>query len=204
MPNPPPLAYGEVYHIYNRGNNGENLFHEKRNYPFFLQRYADYVEPVAETYAYCLLRNHFHVLVRTRTPQEQEAYHQQRSEDASPFRLLSPSRQFARFFSAYALAINAATGRTGSLFEHPFHRKRVASETYCQRLVTYIDRNAQHHGFVDDFRDWPYASYRTLLSSSPTRLHRDLVLDWFGGPKAFAAAHEMDQDTAELQEYLLE
>jgi hypothetical protein len=67
MPGPASLEYGAYYHIYNRGINGENVFREKRNYRFFLQRYAKYVEPVAFTYAYCLMKNHFHFLIRTKT-----------------------------------------------------------------------------------------------------------------------------------------
>jgi hypothetical protein len=67
MSKPTPLRYGEYYHIYNRGNNRENVFIEERNYPYFLKLYAKHVEPIADTYAYCLLRNHFHVLVRIKT-----------------------------------------------------------------------------------------------------------------------------------------
>ena len=52
------------YHIYNRGTNRENVFVEERNYRHFLQLYAKHIQPVAETYAYCLLKNHFHFLVR--------------------------------------------------------------------------------------------------------------------------------------------
>ena len=59
MTSPSPLEYGQYYHIYNRGNNGENLFFEERNYPYFLKLYAHHILPVADTYAYCLLRNHF-------------------------------------------------------------------------------------------------------------------------------------------------
>jgi putative transposase len=62
--NPLQLQYGVAYHIYNRGNNRENVFVEERNYRHFLQLYAKYIEPVAWTYAYCLLRNHFHFLVK--------------------------------------------------------------------------------------------------------------------------------------------
>jgi len=50
-----PLEPGLYYHIYNRGNNRENLFIKERIYHYFLQLYANYIEPVAETYAYCLL-----------------------------------------------------------------------------------------------------------------------------------------------------
>jgi hypothetical protein len=68
---PVPLQYDRYYHICNRGNNRENLFVEDRNYRHFLKLYARYVAPVADTYAYCLLKNHFHVLVRIKTVAEQ-------------------------------------------------------------------------------------------------------------------------------------
>ena len=55
-----PLQFGQYYHIYNRGNNRENLFAEQRNYPYFLKLYAKHILPVAKTFAYCLLPNHFH------------------------------------------------------------------------------------------------------------------------------------------------
>lgn len=72
MTSPAALQYGQYYHIYNRGNNQENLFREERNYRYFLKLYASYIEPIADTYAYCLLRNHFHLLVRIKTVEEQE------------------------------------------------------------------------------------------------------------------------------------
>ncbi len=72
MTSPAPLQYGQYYHIYNRGNNRENIFIEERNYRYFLKLYAKYIEPIAHTYAYCLLRNHFHFLVRIKTVEEQE------------------------------------------------------------------------------------------------------------------------------------
>jgi hypothetical protein len=68
---PVPLQHGRYYHIYNRGNNRENLFIEERNYHHFLRLYARYVAPVADTYAYCLLRKHFHLLVRVKAATEQ-------------------------------------------------------------------------------------------------------------------------------------
>ena len=58
------LEPGQYYRIFNRGNNREKLFVEERNYRYFLELYAKHIMPVAETYAYCLLRNHFHILVR--------------------------------------------------------------------------------------------------------------------------------------------
>jgi putative transposase len=67
---PTPMRCGAFYHVYNRGINGEDLFKEARNYPYFLKLYAKYIPPVAETYAYCLLKNHFHLLIRVRSKED--------------------------------------------------------------------------------------------------------------------------------------
>lgn len=187
MTSPAPLQYGQYYHIYNRGNNRENLFYEERNYRYFLKLYARYIEPVAETYAYCLLRNHFHVLVRVKTEEEQEQTFQ--AKTLKVFKVLNPSRQFSHLFNAYAKAINKAYRRTGSLFEHPFGRIPVTSDAYFVHLIAYIHRNPQKHRFVDDFREWPWSSYHAVLSQKPTRVQRDDVLAWFDGAAAFQAAH---------------
>jgi putative transposase len=66
----PLLKHGDVYHIYNRGNNREDLFRLPEDYRHFLQLYEKFIEPVAETYSWCLLRNHFHLLVKIKSKQE--------------------------------------------------------------------------------------------------------------------------------------
>jgi putative transposase len=180
-----PLAPGTYYHVFNRGTNREDVFREPRNYDYFLKLFAQYIEPVAETYAYCLLRNHFHCLVRIR---DEEA-----SNDARQTVAAHPaSGQFGRLFNAYAKAINKACARSGSLFEHPFRRIAVASDAHFSQLLVYIHRNPQKHGLVQDFRLWPHSSYPALVSTRPTRVQRETVLSWFGGPLGFVQTHGLD------------
>jgi putative transposase len=64
------LEPDRIYHIYNRGINGENIFKEERNFRYFLEKYAKYIEPIADTFAYCLLKNHFHIAIRTKSEAE--------------------------------------------------------------------------------------------------------------------------------------
>ncbi len=52
------------YHIYNRGNNKENIFIEEKNYCHFLNLCKKHLDGVAEVYAYNLLKNHFRLLVK--------------------------------------------------------------------------------------------------------------------------------------------
>jgi putative transposase len=189
MPSPPPLSYDCYYHIYNRGNNRETLFKEERNYRHFLKLYAKHIEPISDTFAYCLLPNHFHLLVRIKGEEEIEA-ETQTLKVSETFRVLVPSQQFPNLFNAYTKSINKAYARTGSLFEHPFGRNPVDSDAYFTQLIVYIHQNPQRHGLISDFRDWPYSSYQTLFSAQPTRLKREAVLDWFGGIQRVAAQHQ--------------
>lgn len=174
-----PLHPGRYYHVFNRGNNRENLFREERNYRFFLRRYAKYVTPVVDTFAYCLLPNHFHLLIRVKPPRSRKAKH----VDANP------SMQFRHLFSGYAKAINRAYGRTGSLFQRAFQRREVDTERYRSHLVLYIHQNPVQHGFVSDLRAYPHSSYPALVGRRPTRLRRSEVHSWFGGVDGFVQDH---------------
>ncbi len=104
MPKSVPLQYGKYYHIFNRGNNRENIFVEERNYRYFLKLYAKHITPVADTFAYCLLRNHFHFLVRIKIPEEQGLT---ALGDLSGLPR-QPSQHFSNLFNAYAKAFNKA------------------------------------------------------------------------------------------------
>ena len=156
-----------------------------------MQLYSKYIAPVADTFAYCLLRNHFHLLVRIKTRRVSET----RPVLAAP----EVSRAFNNWFNAYAKAINKAYQRTGSLFERPFSRIEVTSDRYFLTLVNYIHRNPQKHGFVADFREYPYSSYHALLSTKPTRLQRDEVLEWFGGSARFEESHRAMADATPIE-----
>lgn len=173
------LQPGQYYHIYNRGNNRENIFVEERNYPYFLSLYSRHIAPVADTFAYCLMKNHFHLLIRVKEPSR---------FDSTP-RHLHPSQAFSNLFNAYAKAMNKAYGRTGSLFQDRFRRIVVTSEHYRRRLIVYIHLNPQYHGFVDNFRDWPWSSYHGLCEDGQTMLQGATVQDWFGGCAYYEAAH---------------
>jgi REP element-mobilizing transposase RayT len=194
----PALVHDTYYHIYNRGNNRETLFKEERNYRHFLKLYAHHVHPVVETFAYCLMPNHFHMLVRVRSEKEIEERQRDAAEKAQrisePLKILRPSQQFSNLFNAYTKAINKACQRTGSLFEHPFGRIPVTDDAYFRQLVTYIHRNPQKHGFVTDFRGWPWSSYPAIISNQSTKIQREQVLAWYQNRTGFTQTHLKDVD----------
>ena len=170
---------GVIYHIYNRGVNGETIFKEKRNYEYFINLYVKHIQPVADTYAFCLLLNLFHILGEIKDLTGlQEGANLTGLADLSGFKFASQA--FSNFFNAYAKAINKAYGRTGPLFERPFKRIPVTDSNYFARLLVYIHQNPQRHGLIEDYRDWPYSSYGIFTGDQATFVKRDVVREWFG------------------------
>jgi hypothetical protein len=209
-----PLLPEKFYHIYNRGINGEELFKQERNYAYFLNKYANYLEPVVETYAYCLLKNHFHLLIKVK----QNITEPTGNLDLTGFENLSGlkhekglhhtdnlvSKKFSDLFNSYTKSINKACNRTGSLFETPFKRIEVTNDLYLTRLIWYIHHNPQKHGFVSDFRDYPYSSYHAHLSNKNTKLKRDDVIEWFGGMSLFKNFHTEKQNELNISHFVIE
>ncbi|MBL7815476.1 MAG: hypothetical protein JNL70_10710 [Saprospiraceae bacterium] len=201
--NTQPIQPDYCYHIYNRGINGETLFKQERNYAFFLKQYAKFIEPIAKTYAYVLMNNHFHLLVKIKSEVQIRQAFPTKGKTTIEHLI---GQQFAKLFSSYAQAINRQEKRTGGLFEECFRRKPVLTENYAAQAVYYIHHNPQKHQFVSDFRDYPYSSFRTFIQEGQTRIPREEVFDWFGGKKTFLAYHGMIQEFDEvwLQQHWIE
>ncbi len=186
------LQLNTYYHLYNHANSSENLFKSDNNYTYFLSKFNQYISPIADTYAYCLMPNHFHFLVKIK---DEEII----SNLADDYPLLNPqgfknlegfiSQQFSNFFNAYTKAFNKMYDRKGALFLHNFKRKEVNDESYFAKLVHYIHANPVHHGFTAKVEDWKYSSYQSYLSEKETKLKRLDALAWFGGVDAFIQAH---------------
>lgn len=193
-----PLSEGYYYHIYNRGINGENIFRSEKNYYYFLQQYQFYLNQVLDTYCYCFLKNHFHLLVFTKENIEVER------QDGKGLIKLNASKQFSHFFNSYAQAFNKMYKRTGGLFESPFHRIQIKDDTHFTRLVYYIHTNAKKHGFVSDFREWKYSSYHQILSGDTTFLKRETVLNWFNGKEGFEKFHLNETSITNSEKWMLD
>jgi len=185
------LEPGKYYHIYNRGVNRTNLFYRSSNYYHFLRLYDKYISLVADTFAYCLLKNHFHLLVRIKEKEEIV------NPDwvLNPVRVtLPPYRYFSHLFNAYCQAINKQERRTGPLFERPFHRLEVATEDYFRQLIIYIHTNPVKHRFTDDYKDYPWSSYGSILSLKKSKSSYDQVIGWFNDKAQFILNHEQGND----------
>jgi REP element-mobilizing transposase RayT len=143
------IEESQYYHIYNRGNNSEDIFFEQDNYLYFLKLLKKHIEPNCSVFCYCLLPNHFHLLLRINDE------------------LKNPSQQFSNLFNAYTKAINLKYNRTGSVFQKPFRRIKISKEEYLKSLVLYIHLNPEHHDISDDFSNYQFSSYKSIKSKLP-------------------------------------
>lgn len=130
-----PLIEDSYYHIFNRGNNGDKIFYEERNYEYFLKKYMEYLYGYAELYTYCLIPNHFHLLIKVNNLKA----------DLPGFKNLagleqtkSISKAFSDFFNSYTKSVNKQQNRNGSLFCKPFKRKPITSNEQLWVNVVYI------------------------------------------------------------------
>lgn len=197
-----PLETGQYYHIYNRGINGTNIFFDEKNYNYFLSKYILYLSDYLDTYAYCLMKNHFHLLVRVKETAFENVTSKSNKGLHSPENIIS--KKFSDMFNSYTKSINKSKSRTGGLFETPFRRILVENEAYFTHLIWYIHNNPQKHGFVSDFREYPYSSYHSLLSSKPTKLAREDVSRWFGDAEKMIQFHNLQYSEKNFEKYIIE
>jgi putative transposase len=184
-----PLIPGKYFHIYNRANGDERAFRSTENYRFFLEKYNYFVTPVADTFCFCLMPNHFHFLVRIKT--EKEILQDPEGLDNSGSGEIDKvvSAQFSRFFNSYVKAFNKQHNRMGSLFIKNFKRKLVDNELYLAKLVHYIHNNPVEAGLSGKPGGWKHSSYGIILSEAPTFLKREEVIEWFGSAEDFQDFH---------------
>jgi len=146
------------YHVLNRGNEQRVIFRDTRDYEGFLSRLGRCSQRFSlAVYAYVLMDNHYHLLVRTREAN------------------LSAAIQWLGV--SYSTWHNTRHQRVGHLFQGRFKSFLIAEDSYLYRLVLYIHRNPLRAGLVERLADYPWSSYRALAYSrgGPAWFDRRLV-----------------------------
>lgn len=167
----------QVYHIYNRGNNRNQLFYEPENYDFFLKKIRKYIVPHCDLLGFGLLPNHFHLLIHANEETVLPFRPQLKLDttlQAHPLVFMSRfSRGLQLLLSSYAKAINKRYKHSGSLFSQNTHFKKTSSESfqddYSLWCFQYIHNNPVKAGLVHSPEEWLYSSYREYsgLSRDP-------------------------------------
>jgi len=149
--------HGAVYHVMSRGNRKAPIFDDDDD----RRRFLDIVRRTTVRYgvkcrAYCLMENHYHLILET------------------PRANVSQAMRYIN--GVYAQTSNRRHGRTGHVFEGRFRSIIVDSDVYLQRLARYIVRNPVKAGLVDDVAAWVWSSYRATAGLEA--LPQFLDIEW--------------------------
>jgi len=169
MPRPPRLQFpGALYHVSSRGNKGASIFPDERDRDLFLHELAETVRRYRWLcHSYCLMGNHYHLLVETTEPN------------------LAAGAQ--RLNGAYAQELNRTYGQRGHVFQGRYHAVLVEKESHLLEVARYIVLNPVRARLCGEARDWKWSSYRATagLAARPGFLAFDWILSQFGGdPRA--------------------
>ncbi len=174
---------GELFHIYNRGNNRDKIFYSRRNYLFFLEKINTYISPYGELIAWCLLPNHFHLMVYIKdveliVPSTDPLANSERVGVKK--RTLNQS--IGIMLRSYTNAIKKQEGRTGALFQEETKAVLLKEsltftpsyfntafgtkintlnedKSYAENCFNYIHSNPVSSGLVKTAGDWEFSSY---------------------------------------------
>lgn len=151
---------GATYHLTARGNDGNAIFTDD----FDRVHLLDLLSRATIRYgwvclAYCLMGNHYHLLVQLTKPE------------------LSSGMRFIQ--TRYARRFNARNDATGHVFGDRFHDRRVEGDTHLLAAAVYTVLNPVRAGIVNRPDKWPWSSYRATagLTVAPGFLDPVLLLD---------------------------
>ena len=133
---------GQLYHIYNQGNNHQDIFFERENYLFFLRKVRTYILPYADIIAWCLMPNHFHFMVLVNEVELGDDISGGATQSRTPTTTAKASRtptvtgtlnkSLGIMLASYTRAIQKQENFTGSLFR----QKTKAECISCTNGVT--------------------------------------------------------------------
>ena len=169
------------YHIYNRSVGNAKLFLKEEDYTLFLKTWEKYLSKYLSAYAYCLIPNHFHFLIKCRKPDHTTRKFIELENTVKGYKYLNDeisyndfiASQFKRFFNSYSTTTNIQRKRTGALWQKKFKRIWIRDEEHFRFMLLYIHHNGIHHNLVNNYVDWPYSSFHDYLAGVSSTLLSD-------------------------------
>ncbi len=183
MPRRPRIEIVGYYHIINRGVEQRVIFKEACDYEYFEELMCFYMKSYGITlHNYCLMSNHYHLLIETST------------DNLSKF--------MRQLNMNYAIYFNKKYKRVGHLWQGRFKSWYVTDEAYLYTLMLYIEQNPLKANMVKTLEEYPYSSYHYFLQKEiPECLQNAWIVQNHGNDhEAIQVMLNSKIDTSVLQE----
>jgi putative transposase len=184
---------GHLYHICNQGNNRQKVFFSRDNYLFFLKKVGTYISPYADILAWCIMPNHFHLMVYVKEIVIADATHGVTASHPVSDRSTTLNNSIAIMLRSYTRAINKEQNRSGALFREATKAECITKpegivpsffntnngslinvpmpeKEYPQICFNYIHLNPVKACLVDKPEDWEFSSYRDYIGERNGKL----------------------------------
>ena len=178
------LEKGYIYHIYNQGNNRQKIFFNRENYLYFLRKINIHILPYADILAWCLMPNHFHLMVLVKyesLPVDTEGFASSEAFGKQSAKQRTINNSIGIMLRAYTNAINKQEKRSGALFRRKTKAECIncpngitpsfinesgitkinitqPEKQYPQICFNYIHQNPVKAKLVKNAADWEYSS----------------------------------------------
>lgn len=147
----------EIYHVYNRGNNQQNLFYCRDHYFLFLMKIKKILSGYCEILAYCLMPNHYHLMLMASDFSPETVFKMPFREETIYHPLI---RKIGTLQSSYTRALNLEMDMTGSLFQQKAKQKILNEDPeYPLACFHYIHQNPVKSNLVKTMTQWEFSSY---------------------------------------------
>lgn len=185
---------GEYYHIYCRGNEKRNIFLDHSDYERFLTRMKEYkAKHYISIICYCLMPNHFHLLIRQNTKK-------------------SLSTFMHRLTVSYSMYFNKRYNRVGHLFQGNFKAKIITKNEYLLHLSRYIHLNPlEIVNSISELEVYSWSSYREYLNKNKEEIcEKGIILQQFNAPcihgeyKNFVDSAMANDDLRNIKDFVIE
>lgn len=164
------------YHIMSRGHNKQQIFYDNQDRGYFLKLLRRKKEGDYLVHAYCLMPNHFHLVL------------QEQAFNASNI-MKTVNERYAQYF-------NRKYKRIGALFQGRFKSRAINDDAYLLTVVRYIHQNPVAAGIVAAMHEYKWSSYLAYLNNAEKFIYKDFVMRMYGeyGPnpmQEFIEAHSI-------------
>jgi putative transposase len=193
-----------IYHIFNQGNKKQPIFFNRENYLFFLRKIKTQVLPYADVLAWCLMPNHFHLMVYVRETEVRKGGNSSSLNEPilnQVGKSLSLNQSIGIMLASYTRAINKQENCSGSLFRQEtkanclneikglspnwitssritYINLDIPEKNYLQACFQYINRNPESAGLVSSPEEWEFSSFRDLAGIRDGKLiNREKIRD---------------------------
>lgn len=171
---------GSFYHIYNRGNGKENIFLDDNDFRFFMLRLKqnlfpddkskERLSPLPENsfslISYCLMPNHFHLLLKQN-------------------KNIPTSKLLLKVCTSYSMYFNKKYEHVGHVFQDCYKQILIDDDLYLRWLTCYIHQNPKVAGLVTDLNKYPWSSYGEFLENKNGLCDKEIILEQFKNNKEF-------------------